>query len=71
MLSETIGFVLIAVGLIMLAFTGFNYVITEKVANIGPLPIRKKKIILFRVSDSRSSITYCRYFDNCSFRKRM
>lgn len=34
---------LIIVGIIMTIYTGFNYVTTEKVAEIGPIIINKEK----------------------------
>ena len=32
MLTKTVGIVLIVIGIIMIVYTGFNYVTTEKVA---------------------------------------
>jgi uncharacterized membrane protein len=43
MLTKTTGFVLLVLGIIMLLFTGFNYVTTEKVVDIGPVKINKEK----------------------------
>jgi len=42
-MKKTIGIVLIVIGIIMLAYTGFNYVTTEKVVDIGPIEINKEK----------------------------
>jgi drug/metabolite transporter (DMT)-like permease len=42
MKSRTIGLVLIVIGIIMLAFTGFNFVTREKVVDLGPIQIDKK-----------------------------
>lgn len=43
MKTKTIGFVLIAIGILMIAYTEFNFVTTEKVVDIGPLNINKDK----------------------------
>lgn len=40
---KKIGFVLIAVGIIMMVYTGFNYVTTENVVDIGPISIDAEK----------------------------
>ena len=37
------GFVIIILGIIMMIYTGFNYVTTEKVVDIGPLTINAEK----------------------------
>lgn len=37
------GIVLIAIGVLMLVMTGFNYMTTEKVVDIGPIEIQKEK----------------------------
>jgi uncharacterized membrane protein YidH (DUF202 family) len=42
MLSKTTGIVLIVLGLIMIIYTGFNYVATEKVIDFGPVQVNKK-----------------------------
>ena len=42
MLTKTTGIVLIILGLIMIIYTGFNYVTTEKVIDIGPVQVNKK-----------------------------
>ncbi len=34
---------LIAIGIIMIAYTGFNYVTTEKVVDLGPIQINKQE----------------------------
>jgi hypothetical protein len=39
---KTFGIFLAAVGLIMMIYTGFNYVTKEKVVDIGPLQINKQ-----------------------------
>ncbi|HCE57869.1 MAG TPA: hypothetical protein DER09_08625 [Prolixibacteraceae bacterium] len=42
-MKKPLGIVLIVIGVIMLAYTGFNYVTTEKVAEIGPIEINAQK----------------------------
>ncbi len=41
--SRSIGITVIVIGIIMMIYTGFNYVTTEKVVDIGPLEIKKEK----------------------------
>ena len=43
MQTKNIGVVIIAIGVIMMIYTGFNYVTTEKVVDIGALKINKEK----------------------------
>lgn len=43
MKSKTAGMVLIVIGIIMMIYTGFNYVTTEKVVDIGPIKINQEK----------------------------
>jgi uncharacterized membrane protein YidH (DUF202 family) len=42
-MKKPLGIVLIAIGIIMLIYTGFNYVTTEKVVDIGPIEINAEK----------------------------
>jgi uncharacterized membrane protein YdcZ (DUF606 family) len=42
-MKKTLGIVLIVIGINMLAYTGFNYVTTEKVVDIGPIEINAQK----------------------------
>jgi len=42
MLTKTTGIVLIILGLIMIFYTGFNYITSEKVIDIGPVQVNKK-----------------------------
>ncbi|MDO9511917.1 MAG: hypothetical protein Q7J34_09170 [Bacteroidales bacterium] len=42
-MKKPLGIVLIVVGAIMLAYTGFNYVTTEKVVDLGPIEINAEK----------------------------
>ena len=37
------GFVFIVLGLLMIAYTGFSYVTTKKVVDLGPIQIDKKE----------------------------
>ena len=43
MQTRTIAFVLIVVGIIFLSYSGFNYVTTEKIIDIGPIEVEAKK----------------------------
>lgn len=40
---KTAGIALIIIGILMIAYTGFNYVTTEKVVDLGPIQINQKK----------------------------
>ncbi|MBW8331573.1 MAG: hypothetical protein K0M40_06125 [Prolixibacteraceae bacterium] len=40
---KTIGIVLIGLGIIMMIYTGFNYVTKEKVVDLGPIQINAEK----------------------------
>ncbi|GET34486.1 hypothetical protein PbJCM13498_33490 [Prolixibacter bellariivorans] len=42
-MKKTLGIVLIIVGIVMIAYTGFNYITTEKVVDLGPIEITKEK----------------------------
>jgi uncharacterized membrane protein len=42
-MKKTLGIVLVAIGIAMMAYTGFNYVTTEKVVDIGPIEINAQK----------------------------
>ncbi len=41
--TKTIGLILIIAGILMIIYTGFNYVTTEKIVDIGPLEIKGDK----------------------------
>jgi uncharacterized membrane protein YidH (DUF202 family) len=41
-MQRRIGIVLIVIGILMIAYTGFNYVTTEKVVDVGPIKINKE-----------------------------
>jgi len=42
-MKKTLGIVLVAIGIIMMIYTGFNYVTTEKVVDLGPIEINAQK----------------------------
>lgn len=42
-MKKPLGMVLVVLGIIMMAYTGFNYVTTEKVVDIGPIEINADK----------------------------
>ncbi len=42
-MKKTVGIVLIAIGIIMMVYTGFNYVTKEKVVDLGPIEINAEK----------------------------
>lgn len=41
--AKTIGIIILAIGLLMTLFTGFNYVTREKVVDIGNLEVTADK----------------------------
>jgi uncharacterized membrane protein YidH (DUF202 family) len=41
--TKNLGIGLIILGILMTVYTGFNYVTTEKVVEIGPIMINKEK----------------------------
>lgn len=43
MTTRTLGFIAIIVGIVMMAYTGFNYVTTKKVVDLGPIQIDQKQ----------------------------
>ncbi len=43
MQTKNAGIVLVVVGILMMIYTGFNYVTTEKVVDIGAIKIEAKK----------------------------
>lgn len=43
MKTRTLGLCLVVVGVLMIAYTGFNFITTEKVVDLGPLEINSKK----------------------------
>jgi uncharacterized membrane protein YdcZ (DUF606 family) len=40
--SKIAGIALMVIGILMLVYTGFNYVTTKKVVDIGPIQINQK-----------------------------
>lgn len=40
--TKSTGILLIVIGMIMMIYTGFNYVTTKKVVDIGPIEINKE-----------------------------
>ena len=43
MQSKSLGLILVVLGIVMIAYTGFNYVTKEKVVDLGPIEINKEK----------------------------
>lgn len=43
MKTKTLGIALIVIGIIMIAYTGFDFVTTEKVVDLGPIKINQEK----------------------------
>lgn len=43
MQTKSLGIVLAIIGIIMIVYTGFNYVTTEKVVDLGPIQINAQK----------------------------
>jgi len=43
MQTKTIGIILLIIGIIMIAYTGFNYVTTETLVDLGPINVETKK----------------------------
>ena len=43
MRSRPLGVILVILGIVMMAYTGFNFVTREKVVDIGPLEIEKEQ----------------------------
>ncbi len=42
MQTKAAGFILIIIGIIMIAYTGFDFVTTKKVVDLGPVQINKQ-----------------------------
>jgi len=40
---KTLGIALAVIGILMIIYTGFNYVTTEKVVDLGPIKINAEK----------------------------
>lgn len=43
MQTKYLGIALVAIGVLMMIYTGFNYVTTEKVVDLGVIEINKQK----------------------------
>ena len=43
MTTKSVGFIVIIIGIIMMAYTGFNYMTTDKVVDLGAIQIDQKK----------------------------
>jgi uncharacterized membrane protein YidH (DUF202 family) len=43
MKTESIGFGILIIGILMIVYTGFNYVTKEKVVDIGPVEMSVEK----------------------------
>jgi uncharacterized membrane protein YidH (DUF202 family) len=43
MTTKTIGIVLLIIGILMMVYTGFNYVTEEKVVDLGKVEINKQE----------------------------
>lgn len=41
--TRLIGIILVIIGIIMIAYTGFNYVTTETLVDVGPLKVEADK----------------------------
>ena len=41
--AKTLGLILVVVGIVMIAYTGFNIVTKEKIVDLGPIEINKDK----------------------------
>lgn len=39
---KILGIIIIVIGIIMIAYTGFNFITTEKVVDVGPVQINKE-----------------------------
>jgi len=42
MKTKTTGIILIALGIVMMIYTGFNYITTKKVVDIGSIQVNQK-----------------------------
>jgi hypothetical protein len=43
MQTKTPGIIILIIGIMMIIYTGFNFVTTEKVVDLGPVEINKEK----------------------------
>ena len=42
-MTRTVGIVLIVIGALMMVYTGFTYVTTKRVVDLGPIKVDKEK----------------------------
>lgn len=42
-MKKTSGMALLIIGIVMIAYTGFNFITTEKVVDLGPIEINKER----------------------------
>ena len=42
-MKKILGIVLVAIGILMIIYTGFNYITKEKVVDLGPIEINAEK----------------------------
>ncbi len=43
MQTKSLGLILVILGIVMMVYTGFNYITKEKVVDVGPIEISKEK----------------------------
>ena len=43
MKTKILAVILIAIGILMIAYTGFNFITTKKVVDLGPIEINKEE----------------------------
>jgi len=43
MQTRNVGIILVIIGIIMMIYTGFNYVTTKNVVDVGPVQINKQE----------------------------
>jgi len=43
MQTRNIGIILLVIGIVMMIYTGFTYVTTERVVDLGPLKVNKEE----------------------------
>lgn len=39
---KNLGIVMVIIGIVMIAYTGFNYITTEKVVDFGPIQVNRE-----------------------------
>jgi hypothetical protein len=43
MKTRTLGIIIVVIGIVMIVYTGFDFITTEKVVDLGPVKIDKEK----------------------------